>query len=62
MTLKGSLDGGLTWCYRQVLDAEQGGYVELAADPWRGRLYVLYEELGGTALHFVTVDSGELTV
>lgn len=62
VTLKGSLDGGLTWCYRQVLDAEQGGYVELAADPWRGRLYVLYEELGGTALHFVTVDSGELTV
>ena len=61
VTLRGSLDCGKTWCFSKSIDADRGGYVELAADPSRNRLYVLYEEDIGTALHLVTVPFSELT-
>lgn len=61
VTLRGSLDCGKTWCFSKSIDADRGGYVELAADPFRNRLYVLYEEDIGTALHLVTVPFSELT-
>ncbi len=60
VVLKGSLNSGETWCLRRVLDADRGGYVELAADPARGCVYVLYEEAAGTALHLVTLQAEEL--
>lgn len=61
VTLRGSVDGGKTWCVRQTVDAEHGGYVELAADAVRGRFYVLYEEDAGIAQHLVTFRLSELT-
>lgn len=60
VTLKGSLDGGESWCRRMVIDAERGGYVELASDPVHGNLYILYEENGGEVLHFVSIPLSEI--
>lgn len=60
VTLRGSPDGGKTWCLRSVLDAECGGYVELAADEARGCLYVLYEEDAGVSQQLVRVSLSEL--
>ncbi len=43
VTVKVSLDDGESWTHRRVLDAERGGYVEVAADDRNGLIYVLYE-------------------
>lgn len=61
VTLRGSLDGGKTWLFSKTVDAEHGGYVELAADAVHGRLYVLYEEDAGVAQHLATFNLSELT-
>lgn len=54
VTLRLSLDCGKSWCCKHVIDKENGGYVELAADSRRRRIYVLYEENAGAAQHLVT--------
>ena len=56
VTVYASFDGGKTYPVSRLLDAERGGYVEIAADPKAGRIYVLYEEKWGNAEHFVTFD------
>ena len=56
VTVYASLDDGKTYPVSRLLDAERGGYVEIAADPKAGLVYVLYEEKWGTADHFVTFD------
>lgn len=56
VTVYASLDDGKTYPVSRLLDAERGGYVEIAADPKAGLVYVLYEEKWGAADHFVTFD------
>lgn len=51
VTVHASLDGGKTWPHSRLLDAERGGYVEIAIDPKRDTIYVLYEEDYGTKCH-----------
>lgn len=60
VTLHLSADGGLSWYRHILLDAEQGGYVELAADNARSQLYVLYETDWGATDEFVTIPYAAL--
>lgn len=48
IVLKVSEDDGATWSIRRTIDAERGGYVDIAADEGRGVIYVLYERKWGT--------------
>lgn len=47
IVLKGSLDLGETWIICRTIDAERGGYSDLAADEENGLIFVLYEEKAG---------------
>ena len=47
VTVKGSFDNGRTWPVRRVIDAERGGYADIACDERRGNIYVFYEDLFG---------------
>lgn len=60
IVLKGSCDGLQSWSLRKVIDAERGGYADLAADAGRGCVYVLYEEAWGMYEHFAVVPLAEL--
>ena len=60
VTVKASIDGGKSWHQKHVIDLENGGYVELAADSGTGKIYVLYEEDFGTRVHLSVLDFKEL--
>ena len=60
VTLHLSLDDAQSWSRHILLDAERGGYVELAADDAREQLYVLYETDYGATDELVTVPYAEL--
>ena len=47
VVLRASFDGGETWPLSRTIDADRGGYCDLAADETRGVIYVLYEEKYG---------------
>lgn len=47
IVLRASADQGHTWCICRTIDAERGGYVDLAADKANGYIYILYEESAG---------------
>lgn len=47
ITLYVSDDNGMTWSIRRTVDAERGGYVDIAADEKRGVIYILYEQNWG---------------
>ena len=46
IVLRASFDGGETWPISRTIDADRGGYCDLAADA-TGMIYVLYEEKYG---------------
>lgn len=60
VTLHLSFDDAKSWCRHILLDAEQGGYVEVAADDKREQLYVLYETDYGATDELVTIPYAEL--
>ncbi len=47
ITVKMSCDGGETWPVARTIDAQRGGYSDIAADEKNGWIYVLYEEKYG---------------
>lgn len=51
VTVRISTDDGKNWTGGKVLDAERGGYTEMAADEKNGRVYVLYENSAGYSEH-----------
>lgn len=56
VTVRASLDGGKTFPQSRLLDAERGGYVEIATDNKSGVIYVLYEEDYGAKCHLARFD------
>ena len=53
VTLRISTDDGKTFPWSRVVDANRGGYVEVATDSKRGLIYVLYEDQYGITDHLV---------
>lgn len=51
VTVRASLDNGRTWSVSKLLDAERGGYAEVAIDNNAGLIYVLYENDFGKTDH-----------
>jgi len=51
VVLRASFDGGETWPIARTIDAERGGYCDIAADEARGVIYVLYEEKYGEDMY-----------
>ena len=47
VTVRVSFDDGKTWGIKRTIDADRGGYVDIAADEKNGYIYVLYENKGG---------------
>lgn len=47
IVVKGSTDSSVNWQLRRVIDAERGGYADIAADNEAGLIYVLYEDKAG---------------
>ena len=60
ITLKSSTDGGRTWQRRKVIDAERGGYADVAADRANGKIYILYENEYGKELYLAILDEDEV--
>ena len=60
VVIKASMDDGATFPYRVMLDEENGGYVEIAVDVSRDRIYVLYEHKYGESLHLATMNYRDL--
>ena len=54
VTVRASFDNGNTWAKSKVIDAERGGYVEIAADSAANKIYVLYENNKGETDHFAS--------
>ena len=48
VTLRISYDDGRTWNVKRTVDAERGGYCDIATDEKNGNIYVLYEDKGGS--------------
>lgn len=57
VVLRGSVDGGRTWPLRRTLDAERGGYCDIAADEKHDRVYVLYEDNWGREVYLATLTA-----
>ncbi|MBQ8397128.1 MAG: exo-alpha-sialidase [Clostridia bacterium] len=51
VVLRASFDGGESWPIARTIDAERGGYCDLAADERAGNIYVLYEEKAGADVY-----------
>ncbi len=51
IVLRVSFDGGETWPIARTIDADRGGYCDIAADETRGVIYVLYEEKYGEDMY-----------
>ena len=47
ITLYVSDDNGQSWSVKRTIDAERGGYVDIAADEGNGIIYILYEQTWG---------------
>ena len=60
LTLRISCDSGKTWQKSFVVDSERGGYADVAADPIRKKIYVLYENDFGRELFFSVIDKSEI--
>lgn len=56
VTIRISTDEGKTYPHSRVIDAERGGYVEVAADNKNGLIYVLYEAQFGKTDHLVVCN------
>lgn len=51
IVLKVSFDNGNCWKICRTIDAERGGYSDIAADEQNGYIYVLYEEKAGEEVY-----------
>ena len=56
VTVRISTDDGKTYPVSKVIDAERGGYVEVAADSKNRLIYVLYEDQYGITDHLVVCN------
>ena len=56
VVVRASTDDGKTYPVSHVLDADRGGYVEVATDNEAGLIYVLYENNKGETDHLVTFN------
>ena len=56
VTVRASIDNGQTYPITKLLDAERGGYVEVATDNDAKLIYILYEDKMGVTDHFVTFN------
>ena len=56
VTVRISTDDGKTFPLSKVIDAERGGYVEVAADSKNRLIYVLYEDQYGITDHLVVCN------
>ncbi len=60
VTLKASLDEGRTWAYERLIDADRGGYVELATDRSGEHIYLVYEENYGERCYIVRFSRDDI--
>lgn len=56
ITIRVSTDDGRTYPCSKLIDAERGGYVEVAVDNQNGLIYVLYEDQYGITDHLVVCN------
>ena len=56
VTVHASFDNGKTYPISKLIDADRGGYVEVAVDNKEKLIYVIYEEKWGLVDYFVTFD------
>ena len=56
ITLRISTDDGQTFPWARVVDAQRGGYAEVAADSKSGLIYVLYEDQYGITDHLLVCN------
>lgn len=56
ITVRISQDDGQTYPYKRVIDADRGGYVDVAVDSQRGLIYVLYEDRYGATDHLAVCN------
>lgn len=56
ITLRISTDDGRSYPWSRVVDADRGGYVDIAADMEKGLIYVLYEDQKGITGHFAVCN------
>ena len=54
VTLTVSFDDGKTWDIKHIIDAERGGYCDVAADEKNEKIYILYEEDYGKNVFLAT--------
>lgn len=54
VTIRASFDDGKTWPISHLIDAERGGYVEIAANQKDQKIFLLYENNKGETDHFVS--------
>lgn len=56
VTVRLSTDDGQTYPCSRLIDADRGGYVEVAADNKNGLIYVLYEDKYGITDHLIVCN------
>lgn len=61
VTVRLSTDDGASYPYSRLIDADRGGYVEVAADSKNGLIFVLYEDQYGITDHLVVCNYGWIT-
>ena len=61
VTVWASFDNGKTYPISKLIDAERGGYVEVAVDNKAGFIYVIYEDKWGLVNHLAIFDYDWLT-
>ena len=49
ITVRASLDDGRTWNIKRTVDADRGGYVDIATDEKNGFIYLIYEDKAGSS-------------
>lgn len=61
VTVRLSTDDGKTYPYSRLIDADRGGYVEVAVDNKNGMIFVLYEDQYGITDHLVVCNYAWIT-
>lgn len=61
VTVRASFDDGKTYPISKLIDADRGGYVEVAVDNKAGLIYLIYEDDWGTVDYLAVFDYDWLT-
>lgn len=56
ITLRVSFDDGKTWSVKRTIDADRGGYADIAADEKNGIIYVIYEDKFGETVYLAKMN------